>query len=52
MGKVVTGVRYVDPDQRDLHDLIRAPQAPLNSYSDPDLCPGQAALDRINASMR
>ncbi|MHA1189276.1 MAG: 2-oxoacid:ferredoxin oxidoreductase subunit beta [Alphaproteobacteria bacterium] len=51
-GKVVTGVLYVDPDERDLHDLIRSPQAPLNSYSDADLCPGQVALDRINATMR
>ena len=50
--KVVTGLLYLNSEERDLHDLLDTPDAPLNSFKDTDLCPGSAALDAINASLR
>ena len=51
-GEVVTGLLYVDPTPRDLHHHLNTVAAPLNTLDTADLCPGPAALDRINASLR
>src|SRR4249920_3618611 len=51
-GEVVTGLLYVDPTPKDLHHHLNTVEAPLNSLNTPDLCPGSAVLDRINASLR
>ena len=51
-GEVVTGLLYVDPSPKDLHDNLNTVVAPLNTLNEADLCPGPAALDRINASLR
>jgi len=51
-GQIVTGLLYVDREPEDLHRLFNTVEAPLNSLSEKDLCPGAAALDRINASLR
>ena len=51
-GEVVTGLLYVDPSPKDLHHHLNTVDAPLNTLSTPDLCPGPSALDRINASLR
>ena len=51
-GEVVTGLLYVDPSPKDLHHNLNTIDAPLNTLNTPDLCPGPAALDRINASLR
>jgi 2-oxoglutarate ferredoxin oxidoreductase subunit beta len=42
----------VDRDPDDLHGHLHTVDTPLNSLNEQDLCPGQAALDRINASLR
>ncbi len=51
-GQVVTGLLYVDADADDLHAHLNTVEAPLNALSAKELCPGSAALDKINASLR
>ena len=51
-GEVVTGLLYVDPSPKDLHDHLNTVAAPLNTLDTPDLCPGPSALERINAGLR
>lgn len=51
-GKVLTGLLYVDPDSRDLHNVLDTAHAPLNSLAQESLCPGKGRLDTINASFR
>jgi 2-oxoglutarate/2-oxoacid ferredoxin oxidoreductase subunit beta len=51
-GQVVTGLLYVDPDSEDLHAHLATVEAPLNTLEADQLCPGSAALDKINASLR
>jgi 2-oxoglutarate ferredoxin oxidoreductase subunit beta len=51
-GQVVTGLLYVDPDAEDLHAHLNTVETPLNRLSAKELCPGSAALDKINASLR
>jgi 2-oxoglutarate ferredoxin oxidoreductase subunit beta len=52
LGQVVTGLLYVDPEPEDLHRHFNTVDVPLNALSEKELCPGSAALDRINASLR
>jgi 2-oxoglutarate ferredoxin oxidoreductase subunit beta len=52
LGEVVTGLLYVDPAAQDLHGHLGTPASALNALGAPDLCPGPAVLDRINASLR
>jgi 2-oxoglutarate ferredoxin oxidoreductase subunit beta len=49
---VVTGLLYVDPDSEDLHHHLDTVETPLNTLDEAALCPGSAALDKINASLR
>ena len=51
-GEIATGLLSIDPEEADLHDLIRTSAGPLNALTQPDLCPGSSALDRINAAHR
>jgi 2-oxoglutarate/2-oxoacid ferredoxin oxidoreductase subunit beta len=51
-GEVVTGLLYVDSDPRDLHEHLNTVKTPFNRLSEAELCPGSAALDKINASLR
>ena len=51
-GQIVTGLLYVDPDSEDLHSHLNTVERPLNGLEADDLCPGTAALDKINASLR
>ena len=52
-GQIVTGLLYVDKDSRRPAQRICArSSAPLNSLSEKELCPGAAALEKINASLR
>jgi 2-oxoglutarate ferredoxin oxidoreductase subunit beta len=51
-GQIVTGLLYVDEQGEDLHAHLHTVEAPLNGLSARDLCPGQSALDKFNASMR
>jgi 2-oxoglutarate ferredoxin oxidoreductase subunit beta len=51
-GEVVTGLLYVNPDAQDLHQHLDTVELPLNQFGARDLCPGNVALEKINASMR
>ena len=51
-GEIVTGLLYVDPLAHDLHEALDTVEVPLNSLTEKELTPGQAALDRINAGLR
>jgi 2-oxoglutarate ferredoxin oxidoreductase subunit beta len=51
-GQIVTGLIYVEHDPEDLHRHFNTVTAPLNALSEKELCPGQAALEKINAALR
>jgi 2-oxoglutarate ferredoxin oxidoreductase subunit beta len=51
-GQILTGLIYMDKDSRDLHDVLETSQRPLNTLTESDLCPGNRALENINASLR
>ena len=51
-GEVVTGLLYVDNAATDLHSHLNTPHKPFNAMEAADLCPGAAALERINQSLR
>ena len=51
-GELLTGLLYVDPDAGDLHDRLGTTAVPLNALDEATLCPGSAALERLNASLR
>jgi len=51
-GEVITGLLYVQPDSSDLHENLNTVETPLNSLTERELCPGNVALERINAALR
>jgi len=51
-GEVVTGLLYVEREAEDLHEHLHTVETPLNALDEKALCPGAAALDKINASLR
>lgn len=51
-GEIVTGLLFLDPDPKDLHENLQTTQQPLNQLTEADLCPGSEALKKLNASFR
>jgi 2-oxoglutarate ferredoxin oxidoreductase subunit beta len=51
-GEIVTGLLYLDPQAQDMHDRLDTVETPLNALGEAELCPGSAALDKVNASLR
>jgi 2-oxoglutarate ferredoxin oxidoreductase subunit beta len=51
-GQIVTGLIYLDREPEDLHASLNTIAAPLNELGDKELCPGSAALEKINAALR
>jgi 2-oxoglutarate ferredoxin oxidoreductase subunit beta len=51
-GEIVTGLLYVDPQAEDLHDRLETVERPLNALGEAELCPGSAALAKVNAGLR
>jgi 2-oxoglutarate ferredoxin oxidoreductase subunit beta len=51
-GRLLTGLIYVNPDIMETHDIINSTLRPLNSLTETDLCPGNAALQKINEGLR
>jgi 2-oxoglutarate ferredoxin oxidoreductase subunit beta len=51
-GEIVTGLLYLNPEPESLHARLNTVAAPLNALSTAELCPGSAALDRVNAALR
>ena len=52
VGEIVTGLLYLDPDSKDLHDALGTVQTPLNRMDTKELCPGNAKLEAVNAAYR
>jgi len=50
--QIVTGLLYMEKESEDLHGHLDTVAVPLNSLGEKELCPGQAALDKFNASLR
>ncbi|KQP22104.1 2-oxoacid:ferredoxin oxidoreductase subunit beta [Pseudorhodoferax sp. Leaf267] len=51
-GELLTGLLYANDGAEDLHAALQTSRAPLNSLGPKDLCPGAAALERLNATLR
>jgi 2-oxoglutarate ferredoxin oxidoreductase subunit beta len=51
-GEIATGLLYVDPQASDLHAALNTTHRPLNTLGQAELCPGAAALAKVNASLR
>jgi 2-oxoglutarate ferredoxin oxidoreductase subunit beta len=51
-GEVVTGLLFVDPETEDLHAHLNTADTAFNRLGAKELCPGSAALDKLNASLR
>lgn len=50
--KVLTGLLFVDPDSRDIHEAMNTTETPLRNLSEKELCPGSAVLEEINQALR
>jgi 2-oxoglutarate ferredoxin oxidoreductase subunit beta len=51
-GEVVTGLLYVNDASGDMNDRLNTVEVPLNALGEAELCPGSAAIEAINASLR
>ena len=51
-GQIVTGVLFIADEPQDLHASLKTVKQPLNTLGEKELCPGSAALDKINAGLR
>jgi 2-oxoglutarate ferredoxin oxidoreductase subunit beta len=51
-GEVLTGLLYVNAEAEDLHAHLNTVATPLNQLGEAELCPGAAALEKFNASLR
>ncbi len=51
-GEIVTGLLYLEPEASDLHASLGTVTLPLNQLGERELCPGSAALEKLNQSLR
>ena len=51
-GKVLTGLLYVDPEAKDLRDILNVSDKPLNEMTQNELCPGSEKLKDINLGLK
>lgn len=51
-GNILTGLLYVNTESQDLHETMDTVHKPLNQLTEKELCPGSAALEKINESLR
>jgi 2-oxoglutarate/2-oxoacid ferredoxin oxidoreductase subunit beta len=51
-GRLLTGLLYVNQDIMETHDIINSTLRPLNTLKEADLCPGNAALQKIMEGLR
>ncbi|MEZ5605978.1 MAG: 2-oxoacid:ferredoxin oxidoreductase subunit beta [Burkholderiaceae bacterium] len=51
-GELVTGLLYLEAEAGDLHAAQNTSARPLNNLGTAELCPGAAALERLNAGWR
>ena len=51
-GDILTGLIYLDPESKDLHEILNTADTPLNQIEHARLCPGSDALASLNESFR
>jgi 2-oxoglutarate ferredoxin oxidoreductase subunit beta len=51
-GEIVTGLLYLEAEPQDLHGHLNTVPQPLNQLGERELCPGAAALEKVNQSLR
>lgn len=51
-GEIVTGLIYLDTEAEDLHSNLNTVELPLNTLGEEELCPGSAALQAFNISLK
>ena len=51
-GEIATGLLYLNAHPRDLHDSLNTVATPLNQLNERELCPGNAALEKLNSGLR
>ena len=51
-GEVLTGLLYVSPESRDVHDQSDTVTTPLTQLSHEQLCPGNSELQKLQARFR
>ncbi|MCG2634162.1 MAG: 2-oxoacid:ferredoxin oxidoreductase subunit beta, partial [Gammaproteobacteria bacterium] len=51
-GEIVTGLLYMDPKPREMHQMLATTATPLNSLVEGDLCPDASLLEQINTAHR
>jgi 2-oxoglutarate ferredoxin oxidoreductase subunit beta len=51
-GEVVTGLLYLDPNPKDMHQFLRTVDVPLNRLGVKELSPGSKMLETINDEYR
>jgi 2-oxoglutarate ferredoxin oxidoreductase subunit beta len=51
-GEIVTGLLYLSPDSRDVHEQNDTVSMPLAQVPFEDLCPGSAELEKLQAGFR
>jgi 2-oxoglutarate/2-oxoacid ferredoxin oxidoreductase subunit beta len=51
-GELATGLLYIEADAQDLHSALNTSASALNALQEDKLCPGAAALEKINESLR
>lgn len=50
--QILTGLLYMDPDSKALHEVLGTTNKPLRELNEDELCPGSKALERINQNLR
>jgi 2-oxoglutarate ferredoxin oxidoreductase subunit beta len=50
--EILTGLLYMNENSVDLHGLLNTSDRALNSLTEAELCPGDRALESINAALR
>ena len=51
-GEIITGLLYITPDSKDVHDQNDTVPTPLVEMSHDELCPGSAELERLQQAFR
>ncbi|MDP4680773.1 MAG: 2-oxoacid:ferredoxin oxidoreductase subunit beta [Cyclobacteriaceae bacterium] len=51
-GEILTGLLYIDPSSKDLHEVINTVDMPLNAMDKASLCPGENVLEGLNEGFR
>ncbi len=46
--RILTGILYLDPQHPDTHEILETSADPLNTMGKNELCPGNAALQKMN----